>query len=473
MGDEILGDYLFNSTDYSSGTGTTIFDSNTFSGNDIDLTLTNGGFGSWSTSNVASKGSSFSAYNGSFSYNCNNSGYWMSSESSGTNYVNEGESTSVCMWFNTLGTSPDSKHDSIYASTSNTNNEGFQITAKKNNSGDNWVLRGLDGTVSDKIIKSYVNTSGWQFISIIFDKDNNKNCKIYWANVGENTLSVPFNANLSTNEFKMTKTTRIKLGTNRNAPGNGTNIWNGSIGPTRVYSGRVLSQQEIENIFLYNSISGEAGAFGDPHIKTIQNINYKFDYLGSFRLFDNNDKNKRIIINGESNFGLGRWRKKQYIRKIYIKYCDKEMLIDTGFRGHKVKIVENNGIKYDEFDLAFSHEAYNYCFYCKTKFSLDFDIHKHKTDIHQMFIPVRNKIIVDLDNFKLEITNVNRFNLQPCRIFLIPKIPLNKKWSGCLVDKKFAYKSKLDKLKQISDCIEEKVEIENEKLPSSINYQWE
>ena len=463
MGDNILADYLFNSTDYNNGSGGTIFDSDVFSGNNNDLSKKEKedatGSGNWSTANVASKGLSFSAYNGSFSYNSNNSSYWETINTS--NVVNKNIDFSVCIWFNNIKNEerPD-RHDSIF-SNSNLNDKGFQITARVGGAGTvGWKVNVDDNNGLSWDITNYSNVAGWHNIAITY---SNSTQKLYTYYDSIET------ANYNGVDREIANFTTIKLASNRQSQ----QVWNGLIGPTRVYSGKVLTQQEIENIYFYNAISGEGGVFGDPHIKTIKNTNYKFDYFGSFRLFDNNDKNNRLIINGESNFGLGRWRKNQYIRKIYIKYCDKEMLIDTGFRGHKVKVIENNGIKYDEFDLDLSHEAYNYCFYCKQKFSLDFDINEHKTDIHQMFIPVRNKIIVDLDDFELEITNVNKFNLQPCRIFLIPKIPLNIKWSGCLVDRKHALKSKLDNLKQISDCLQERIEIENEKLPSSINSQWE
>ena len=146
-----------------------------------------------------------------------------------------------------------------------------------------------------------------------------------------------------------------------------------------------------------------ASAIGDPHITTIYGNTYKFNYIGPFRLFDNNhpDKNKRIIINGMSMRGSKkRWRRKQYIRKIYIQYGEKFILINTGFRGTKAHIIENNGINYKDTDLNFNKKAKIHCFFCGTDFDLNgftngsVKNHIKRNKRHIVLKPVRNEIII-------------------------------------------------------------------------------
>ena len=52
-----------------------------------------------------------------------------------------------------------------------------------------------------------------------------------------------------------------------------------------------------------------------PGEETGQHI-HEFDYVGAFRMFDNCDENYRVVINGESQQGPGRWKNRQYINKI-------------------------------------------------------------------------------------------------------------------------------------------------------------
>ena len=86
-----------------------------------------------------------------------------------------------------------------------------------------------------------------------------------------------------------------------------------------------------------------SGAIGDPHISTLTGDHYKFDYLGAFRMFDNNDLDHRIVVNGFSENGPDRWSDKQYITKLYFHENGKSMLITNGFRGEKAKVLLNEG----------------------------------------------------------------------------------------------------------------------------------
>ena len=203
-------------------------------------------------------------------------------------------------------------------------------------------------------------------------------------------------------------------------------------------------------------------AIGDPHITTIFGNHYKFDYIGAFRLFDNNEpeyKNK-LIINGLSMRGSKkRWRRKQYIRKLYIQHGDKYILINTGFRGTKAHIIENNGIEYIDEELEFNQNAKIHCFFCGTNFDLDgfengsVKNHLKRNKRHIVLKPIRNnltlKFNIDSDLFLIKITNINEFNLQPCRIELFPYSKKIKNLTGCIINRKYVKDSLLNDIKNI------------------------
>ena len=102
-----------------------------------------------------------------------------------------------------------------------------------------------------------------------------------------------------------------------------------------------------------------ASAVGDPHRTTLTGEYYEFDYLGPFRLLECSINNKKLIINGQSEIGPGRWDENQYIKKIYINYNGKDILVDTGFRGIPVNILNNNSIDFIE-KLDFDEHAKRY-----------------------------------------------------------------------------------------------------------------
>ena len=208
----------------------------------------------------------------------------------------------------------------------------------------------------------------------------------------------------------------------------------------------------------------EASAFGDPHITTLDNEIYKFDYLGAFRLFDNRNG---FIINGLSEKGPARWSHKQYIKKLFIQIEDKKLLIDTGFRSKKVKVLENeSNINYVEQELEFNKEALNYCYECrkyKVPINAQLDV-----EGHILFKPVRNKLTfkfkVKDEIYKLELMNVNEYNLQPCRIKLTP-IKFNRNnCNGCIVDRKYSLTAPLEDIKSVNK-IEEPTNYTEEDLP--------
>jgi len=251
---------------------------------------------------------------------------------------------------------------------------------------------------------------------------------------------------------------------------NTTNQWtsirrkhtNPSTYPTSTYSSS--DWQNSSTVYGTNLYHLNSAAAGDPHITTLNGEHYKFDYFGAFRLFENyGENNNRLVINGLSEEGPGRWKKRQYIRKLFIQNNDKYMLIDMGFRGSPVKILENNGIEYNEKQLNFNKEARRHSF-DSTYSTLDSD--EPVTDILPLLI--RNQIDLTINmtnnenmNEEIHITlqNVNEYNLQPCRLTVsnINK-DLIQEAKGCLVDRKYAPVSKLDNIQSLERLEEPSLE---------------
>ena len=152
-----------------------------------------------------------------------------------------------------------------------------------------------------------------------------------------------------------------------------------------------------------------------------------------------------------------RWEDKQYIRKVFIQYHDKSILIDTGFRGTPVKILENNGFEYIEEQLEFNQLAEVNCWECRKTYNIlkQGFINRHRNKYgHKILDPIRNKITIELENFKFEIFNVNEYNLQPCR-FNFSKLDNDySKSKGCLIERKYVGVSILEDIKDTDKMVE-------------------
>jgi len=259
----------------------------------------------------------------------------------------------------------------------------------------------------------------------------------------------------------------ILFDTGANNTGSSRSVSTGALSRDPTQSGTVPTTTFDSTKFVYRSGNGDgilAGtAVGDPHITTLSGITYKFDYLGYFRMLDNNSSNdnQRLIINGLSEYGEGiRWKDNQYITKIFIYYGCKYAIIDTGFRGTKAKVIENNGLDIEETGLEFHHSAEVHCFDCNRVINYQFKngIKKHiRKYNHKLLEAVRNNLEIKLlgkgDEFIINVSNINQYNLQPCRIFIKPvKISTNN-YTGTYIHRKYALNSKINDLKNI-DLIE-------------------
>lgn len=233
-----------------------------------------------------------------------------------------------------------------------------------------------------------------------------------------------------------------------------------------------------------NNLTGDA--YGDPHIKTLHGEHYEFDYLGAFRMFEYLKNKNSIIINGLAETGPGRWKTKQYIRKIFIQNNDTNILLDMGFRGSPVKVLENNGIAYKEKTLLFDKQAKRYNF-DNTMSTLDLD--EPITEDLPGLIRNQLDIILEIDNNTdktttkkselsfITLQNVNEYNLQPCRLEIKMSNLLIDAAKGCLIDRKYATVSKLNKITDVTPLEEPTLEDlknipELEIEPQKRNIMW-
>ena len=384
----------------------------------------------------------------------------------------EDTSFTICSWVKMGSSSTTSDRDTFFASgvRGENNSTTFQLGIYKVSNSIFQLILNINETDNNKYFEitpdnvDYRGNSNWQFVAVTYSYDDtlaNREIKTYifsdlssttpdYSNTYTSTTgSGNKNKILSEYDFKFTT---YRFGTNRQVQ----KYWTGSIGASRGYN-YVLSQSQITNIFQYNSLDGTTA--GDPHITTLYGINYKFDYLGYFRMLDNNSSNdnQRILINGLSEYGEGlRWKDNQYVRKIFIYQCGKYAIIDTGFRGSKAKVIENNGLDIEESDLDFNKKAKIHCFDCNRSINYNCKniIKKHINKYnHKLLNAVRNNIKIkiknDSDEITINISNVNQYNLQPCRISITPiKISINN-YTGTYIHRRYALNSKINNLKSL------------------------
>ena len=202
-----------------------------------------------------------------------------------------------------------------------------------------------------------------------------------------------------------------------------------------------------------------ATGYGDPHVTTLTGQHYDFDYIGYMRYFDNNNPNNRLVINVQCEKSkYTRWKENSYYTKVFIKHNEKTMVLDLGFRGNPVKVLENNGFEYNEVQLPLDKEAKQYCAICPRwgRKQLDrVELHKN-TYNHEVLGAVRNGISIQIETeqstYDLKFQNVNKHNLQPARIFMKPNningMLLNR-YQGLVVDRKWAPYSMINSLDNI------------------------
>ena len=191
---------------------------------------------------------------------------------------------------------------------------------------------------------------------------------------------------------------------------------------------------------------------GGCNVLSLRNTHFLFNKTGYFRLFDSVAKDDtRLFININVQYpNYPRWEQLGYASEVYIKFMDNTIILNTGFRGNRAYVVNNNGFEYRDALLDFDDTALRYS--CNTRFSSSDEnkIEEHLQNNPSDEIPelIRNIIIINIsDNYSVHVENVNRFNLQPCRIkLMIDNSAKSNKNTGILADSKYFAGSQLQSL---------------------------
>lgn len=187
-----------------------------------------------------------------------------------------------------------------------------------------------------------------------------------------------------------------------------------------------------------------ARAVGGGHVTPLSEEHYFIDSRKYYRFFDNNDTNDRVIINVKYSSGpFSRWEDKGYITHVYICYTGNEAYISTGFRGSYASIIGTTQFLYTDIVLGCDSKAKIYAPSGRFKSNDYEEILRFKKFNPDISLPprIRNKIKITVnDKYTLFIENVNRFNLQPCRVTLMIKGSLetdDKEYTGIIVDREW------------------------------------
>ena len=253
----LIAKYNFDSTDYNSGNGRTIFDQ---SGNGNDLVKSpDNNSGSWDTDDPYADTNIYS-----FHFNTNQHfEKTLSSTYSGD--------FSISIWFKpdvTMG-----KHDAMFASSSSNNDQTFQIgTANSGTTLHVQVNRG-SGLYFD--IGTY-SVSSWNHAAITFN-NSTSTLKTYMGGSLQNTWNTSTSPSTSSLNFDIS---HIKVGTNRNE----NNKFDGYITCLQVFD-EELNATAIGTLFssnehCYHSSTNILTDYGYINItKLIKNINVKNKFI--------------------------------------------------------------------------------------------------------------------------------------------------------------------------------------------------
>ena len=221
------------------------------------------------------------------------------------------------------------------------------------------------------------------------------------------------------------------------------------IGSTNEYDGAyyvlrgfntVLTDTQINYLYLKNALDN--ATYGDVHVMPRLGKPYSFHTPGFYRYFDDNNG---FIVNVQTEIcDQHRWTGNDYITRVYIQTNKGNMVCNSGFRGEKVKILENNGLEYELVDINTDKTAMMYCADCKYTTTSDGYRKRHIANTgHNIASLVRNKLIVRIDtsdnSYVLAITNVDRYNLQPACVDLsMTHEEYVRRYSGFMVHQKYS-----------------------------------
>lgn len=134
--------------------------------------------------------------------------------------------------------------------------------------------------------------------------------------------------------------------------------------------------------------------------------------------------------------------------------------------GEKAKVLLNEGFIIHEKDLDFHPTARLYCVNNHQSFLDDKEALEY-TNTTGCVVPskVRNEITFLTRDLDIKVSNVNEYNLQPCR-FIYKPLNMKETWSGCIVDIKYSTNNKLDNIYDLQE-IGEPTEEDLKSLPET------
>ena len=334
-----LHNYFFDSTDYSSGNGTTISDQ--ISTNSVNLTANSSNKVSWSTDAPFDDIYSLN-YNGNQTLNQSFKGT-LSSSITGN--------FSLALWIKPDGNMDE--NEAFFSSDDSRNNNNFQIGAINDNTNTIHVVV-KNGNNTSFEIGNYT-TGSWNHIAITCENPGTSNVQLktylnYNSSTGNTTNTYtpssgdPGSGNIASYGFNIEK---LILGINRNQ----NSPYDGQLSLLSVYSG-ILSSTEVSNLHnsnaspCYHSDTLITTSKGEIPIKQLKrhdliktkngfqplsklikgmNINYKFVKFPKNCLGDNIPNNDLLLTIGHPIFFKGEY----YNSDDFIGYQGIEMVTDA------------------------------------------------------------------------------------------------------------------------------------------------
>lgn len=171
-------------------------------------------------------------------------------------------------------------------------------------------------------------------------------------------------------------------------------------------------------------------------INTLVEGTFRLPFTGVFKCFDNHNKDNRVVLNGQVDYGEGRDRENLYFRKFCLQHNEKFILIDCGYRGEYCKIIACNKIDFVTKKEEIFKNVRRKCDNCDFV-TFDNKHSSHNFEGHKLRDAKRNLIEVTIraDNvYKFKFYNVDFNNKNPGFIEIDLKIK-NKIdcYSGCMV----------------------------------------
>lgn len=200
------------------------------------------------------------------------------------------------------------------------------------------------------------------------------------------------------------------------------------------------------------------GGGGDPHIRTMNGEVYDAITDKFFRLFDNNNKESRLIINAQVDQSTHPiWSDKEYMTKIFISHGSNKCIIDPGFRGSRAVVLYNNGFVISDEDQVMSSNAKQFCSKCTYRGRDIKLLQRHRRNNRHPILPnIRNKLKLTIDTqdniYDIEISNVNVDNFMPSQIRVMPqKSSMSNTYSGALSKISEPYSHDIDNLLHVGE----------------------